>query len=143
MNNNYKDGYFNLKNNAIIELKPHLLRTYSYLVSKDFKNEGIWYSQQTIANELKVSVRTIQRHIRLLKELGYISVKRRGFNMTNLYTMLKNVVEKVKAKKEEMTNNFKKNFAPAKKKLKFDNFTGREYSKEDWNDLEKKLLGWE
>jgi len=99
-----------------------------------------------MADELKVSVRTISRHIKALKQLGYISVKRRGFNMTNLYTMLKNIVEKVKENKEKLISNFKKNFtnnAPAKNKLKFDNFEGREYSKEDWTRLENQLLGWE
>lgn len=141
--NNYNEGYFNLKNNAIIELKAHLLRTYSFIVSKDYKDQGVFYSQAKMADELKISIRSVQRHIKALKELGYLKVKRRGFNMTNLYTIVKKVIKTVKEKKEEMTNNFKKSFANEKTKLRFNNFKGREYSKEEWNSLEKKLLGWE
>jgi DNA-binding transcriptional ArsR family regulator len=146
MNNNYEQGYFSIKNKAIIELKPNVFRTYCYLVSKDFTGNGIWHSQQTISTDLKKSIRTVQRHIKVLKDLGYISVKRRGFNQTNLMRCLIGVVEKVKAKKEEMTNNFKKSFATSKnksKKLKFDNFTGRDYSKKEMDSLELKLLGWD
>lgn len=141
--NNYNEGYFNLKNNAIIELKAHLLRTYSFIVSKDYKDQGVFYSQAKMADELKISIRSVQRHIKALKELGYLKVKRRGFNMTNLYTIVKKVIKTVKEKKEEMTNNFKKSFANEKTKLRFNNFKGREYSKDEWNNLEKKLLGWE
>lgn len=141
--NNYNEGYFNLKNNAIIELKAHLLRTYSFIVSKDYKDQGVFYSQAKMADELKISIRSVQRHIKALKELGYLKVKRRGFNMTNLYTVVKKVIKKVKEKKEEMTNNFKKSFNNEKPKLRFNNFKGREYSKEEWNSLEKKLLGWD
>lgn len=143
--NKYNEGYFNLKNNAILELKPNVFRTYCYMISKDYVGSGIWHSQQTMANEMKLSVRSIQRHIKQLKELGYISVKRRGFNMTNIYHMLKNIVEKVKEKKEELRSNFKKSFSKTtnKKKSKFNNFIGRNYSKEEWDRLENKLLGWE
>lgn len=141
--NNYEQGYFSIKNKIISELKGNVFKTYCYLISKDFKGEGIWHSQRTIASEMNVSTRTVQRHIKVLRELGYISVTRRGFNKTNIYKMLKHTVEKVKEKKEEMTNNFKKSFANEKTKLRFNNFKGREYSKEEWNSLEKKLLGWE
>ena len=145
-NNNYLNGYFSLKNEAVIELKGHLLRTYTYIVSKDYKGEGMYYSQSTMALELNISVRTLQRHIRALKELGYLTVKRRGFNMTNLYTIAKGVIKKVKETKEELALNFKKQFKPSKSKsnkLKFNNFTGRNYSKEDLDKLENQLLGWE
>ncbi|MDU7243332.1 helix-turn-helix domain-containing protein [Clostridium sp.] len=141
--NNYNEGYFNLKNNAIIELKAHLLRTYSFIVSKDYKDQGVFYSQAKIADELKISIRSVQRHIKSLKEMGYLKVRRRGFNMTNLYTIVKKVIKTIKEKKEEMTNNFKKSFANEKTKLRFNNFKGHDYSKEEWNSLEKKLLGWE
>lgn len=144
-NNNYEKGYFSIENKAIIDLKANLYRTYSYIMSKDYKGDGMFYGQETMARELKISVRTLQRHIKALKELGYILVKRRGFNMTNLYRCLKNVVTKVKEAKEKATENFKKSFTsfkPKESKLKFDNFTGRKYSKEQWDNLENKLLGW-
>lgn len=82
-----------------------------------------------------MSIRTLQRHIKVLKELGYISVKRRGFNKTNIYKMLKNIVEKVKDKKEEFISNFKNSFSNLssknKTKLKFNNFKGRDYAAEE------------
>lgn len=31
----------------------------------------------------------------------------------------------------------------SRRKLRFDNFKGRVYSKEKWNKLERQLLGWE
>lgn len=141
--NNYENGFFNLKNKAIVELKPHLFRMYAYLISKDFTGNGIFHSQETMAKELGVCVRTVQRHLKALKELGYITFRRRGFNQTNIYNMLKDIVAKVKEKKEEMTNNFKKAFNNEKPKLRFNNFEGRKRTKQEWNSLEKQLLGWE
>lgn len=147
--NNYEQGYLSIKNKAVLELKAHLYRTYSYIVSKDFKGEGIWHSQETMASELGVSTRTISRHIKQLKEIGYLSVKRRGFNMTNIYTCLKNIVSKVKEGKEKAIESFKKQFTTttskpkAKSKNGFCNFTGRDYSQEYMDKLERQLLGWE
>ena len=145
--NNYLNGFTSIRNEVVVELKAHLFRTYSYLLSKDYNNKGIFHSQETMAKELGVSIRTIQRHLKELKELGYITFRRRGFNQTNIYHMLKGIVSKVKEVKEELTNNFKKQFTsivkPKSNKLKFDNFQGRNYSKEDWDSLERKLLGWE
>ncbi|EOR27401.1 hypothetical protein A500_04641 [Clostridium sartagoforme AAU1] len=141
----YETGYFSIKNKAILELSGKEFKLYCYLVSKDYKGEGVWYAQKTISNDLGVCVRTVQRHLKALAEKGYISIKRRGFNMTNIYKMLKNTVEKVKDKKEEVANNFKSKFdkKSEKPKLRFNNFEGRNYSKEEWNSLENKLLGWE
>ncbi|MDC4241027.1 helix-turn-helix domain-containing protein [Clostridium tertium] len=139
----YETGYFSIENKVLTSLKPHLLKTYLYINSLDFKGEGIWHSQQTLADGLGVSVRSIQRHLKELSLLNFITKKRRGFNQTNLMRCLVGVVEKVKEKKEEMTNNFKKSFNNEKPKLRFNNFKGHEYSKDEWNSLEKKLLGWE
>ena len=38
---------------------------------------------------------------------------------------------------------YKDNSIIKQKKLKFDNFKGRDYSEEDWNKLENGLLGWD
>ena len=43
MNNN---GYYSIKNNAVIELKSHLFRTYSYIMSKDYNQEGVFLDKQ-------------------------------------------------------------------------------------------------
>ena len=140
MNNN---GYYSIKNNAVIELKSHLFRTYSYIMSKDYNQEGVFFGQARMAKDLKVCVRTIQRHIKELKELGYLSVKRRGFNSTNLYTCLKGTVAKVKEKAEELRENFNKKFTTKKINTFVEYCQDAEYKTEEYyKDIEKKLLGW-
>ena len=142
-NNNYNKGYLSIKNSAILELKAHLFRTYSYLVSKDYNKQGVYYGQSTMAKELGVSVRTIQRHIKELKELGFLQVKRRGFNMTNLYTMLKHIVISSKEKAKELKENFNKKFTTKKINTFVEYCQDPEYkSNEYYKDIEKKLLGW-
>ncbi|WP_066892890.1 helix-turn-helix domain-containing protein [Clostridium nigeriense] len=142
--NNYEQGYFSIEN-KVLSLKPHLLKTYLYINSLDFKRGGIWHSQRKLADGLGISVRSLQRHLKELCSMNFITKERRGFNKTNLMKCLVGIVEKVKEKKEELTTNFKKSFpkTTTRKKLKFNNFTGRNYSKEEWDKLENKLLGWE
>lgn len=142
-NNNYNVGYLSIKNSAILELKAHLFRTYSYLVSKDYNKQGVYYGQSTMAKELGISVRTLQRHIKELKELGFLKVKRRGFNMTNLYTMLKHIVISSKEKAKELRENFNKKFTTKKINTFVEYCQDPEYkSNEYYKDIEKKLLGW-
>lgn len=142
-NNNYNAGYLSIKNSAILELKAHLFRTYSYLVSKDYNKQGVYYGQSTMAKELGISVRTLQRHIKELKEMGFLKVKRRGFNMTNLYTMLKHIVISSKEKAKELKENFNKKFTTKKINTFVEYCQDPEYkSNEYYKDIEKKLLGW-
>ena len=142
-NHNYHKGYLSINNQAILELKAHLFRTYSYLISKDYNGTGIYYGQSTMSKELGVSVRTIQRHIKELKELGFLQVKRRGFNMTNLYTMLKHIVTSSKEKSEELRENFNKKFTTKKINTFVEYCQDAEYKTEEYyKDIEKKLLGW-
>lgn len=142
-NNNYNKGYLSINNQAILELKAHLFRTYSYLISKDYNGTGIYYGQSTMSKELGVSVRTIQRHIKELKELGFLQVKRRGFNMTNLYTMLKHIVTSSKEKAKELRENFNKKFTTKKINTFVEYCQDPEYkSNEYYKDIERKLLGW-
>lgn len=142
-NNNYNAGYLSIKNSAILELKAHLFRTYSYLVSKDYNGTGIYYGQSTMAKELGISVRTLQRHIKELKELGFLKVKRRGFNMTNLYTMLKHIVTSNKEKAKELRENFNKKFTTKKINTFVEYCQDPEYKNDDYyNNVEAKLLGW-
>lgn len=144
--NNYEQGYFRAENKVLTSLKPHLLRTYLYINSLDFKGEGIWHSQQTLADGLRISVRSLQRHLKELSDMNFISKKRRGFCKTNIMKCLIGVIKRVKEAKEKATEQFKSQFTiskPKYKKLKFDNFQGREYNQQDWDSLERKLLGWE
>ena len=143
---NYEQGYFSV-GNKVLNLKPNLLKTYLYINSLDFKGEGIWHSQQVLADGLGISVRSLQRHLKQLSEMNFISKKRRGFNKTNLMKCLVGIVKKIKETKEKATEQFKGQFnnsiSNSKKKLKFNNFTGRNYTKDQWDKLENQLLGWE
>lgn len=142
-NNNYNAGYLSIKNKAILELKAHLFRTYSYLLSKDYNNQGIYYGQAKMAEELGISIRTLQRHIKELKEMGFLKVKRRGFNMTNLYTMLKHIVTSTKEKAEELKENFSNKFASKKVNTFVEYCQDPSYKNEEYyQDIEKQLLGW-
>lgn len=140
--NNYNNGYLSIKNKAIIELKAHLFRIYSYLLSKDYNGTGVFYGQAKMSEELGISIRTLQRHIKELKELGFLKVRRRGFNMTNLYTMLKHIVTSTKEKVEELKENFSRKFATEKKVNTFvDYCQDPSYKNEEYyQDIEKKLL---
>ena len=103
--------------------------------------------QSTMAEKLKVCVRTIQRRLKSLVEKGFLSVKRRG-HKSSIYTILKGKVESSRKKINDLiaqstsvqcsnvNNQSKKN---KKKDLKFNNFTQRTY---DYDSLEKQLLGW-
>lgn len=140
INNN---GYYSIENNAVIELKSHLFRTYSYIMSKDYNQNGVFFGQARMAKDLNVCVRTIQRHIKELKELGYLSVKRRGFNSTNLYTCLKGTVAKVKEKAKELRENFNKKFTTKKVNTFVEYCQDPSYKNtEYYQDIENKLLGW-
>lgn len=44
-------------------------------------------AQKTLAEAINKSVRTIQRYLKKLKELGYINIKRRG-SISNVYSIL-------------------------------------------------------
>lgn len=116
-------------------------------------------SQELLAQECNgVSVRTIQRWLKELKEKAFIVIKRMGKMITNEYTLkvdeeleqfkkqynkdketekkAKNVAKKI----ENKCNSYIK--SPKKNKLvdKFCDYNQRSY---DWEELEKKLLGWD
>lgn len=51
-------------------------------------NKPVWVSQETMAEELDISVRQLRRLVSELAELELIEVKRRGNTQTNLYQIL-------------------------------------------------------
>lgn len=98
--------------------------------------ESCFPSQKTLANDMGVSVRTIQRWVKILKENGLIKVVRRGFNKTNEYFMLfKQKVEKGVTEVKKAMNKAHKSYKKAKGH--FNNYEQRTYN---FNDLEKGLL---
>ncbi|MBP1889772.1 DNA-binding transcriptional MocR family regulator [Clostridium moniliforme] len=120
-------------------------RLATLLLSMCYADKDTCYpSQKYLSEKLNRSVRTIQRYLKEIKEAGLLKIKRRG-SISNMYTLISKKVEKsvdeiVKKFKKE-ANVKKTNYA--KKELRFNNFTQRNRSEEEWNDLEYKLLGWQ
>jgi len=71
---------------------PNLSRnsktTYSLLLDYAWQTGSCFPGQQTLANDLGVSVRTVQRDLEELKNSGLIDWKQRGKNRTNIYYIL-------------------------------------------------------
>ncbi|MFL0198289.1 helix-turn-helix domain-containing protein [Clostridium sp. WILCCON 0269] len=123
---------------VILRISNRAYRIYSFLNSMCFgKKDKCFPSQSYIAKKLRICVRTIQRGLKELVQAGLIKVKRRG-SMSNVYYILDKVVLNSKLKNKDNSN---ENNSKGKSKIgSFDNFKPREY---DFNDLEKKLLGWD
>ncbi len=62
------------------------LVTLLVLLSLRFGNNSIFYSQEHIARLRGKKKRTIQMHLKRLKQLGFIDYKKRGYSTSNLYT---------------------------------------------------------
>ncbi len=62
--------------------------TYSLLLDYAWQSGSCFPGQQTLANDLGVSIRTIQRDLEELKNFGLIDWKQRGKNRTNIYYIL-------------------------------------------------------
>lgn len=62
--------------------------TYSLLLDYAWQSGSCFPGQQTLANDLGVSIRTIQRDLEELKDFGLIDWKQRGKNRTNIYYIL-------------------------------------------------------
>lgn len=86
---------------------PNLSRnsktTYSLLLDYAWQTGSCFPGQQTLANDLGVSVRTVQRDLEELKKSGLIDWKQRGKNRTNIYYILPlNALQKDTQKKPEL-----------------------------------------
>lgn len=95
-------------------------------------------SYKTLGAMLGLSTRTIGRSIKKLKEVGYVKVQR-NLGYVNIYTLFKPVIESGVTKVKETITKAKNTYNNSKKKNKFKNYNQREY---DFEDLERKLLGW-
>jgi hypothetical protein len=49
--------------------------------------KGIFPSQTTVAEKLHMSVRSVQRRLEELQEVGALEIKHRGLGQTNLYIL--------------------------------------------------------
>lgn len=65
--------------------------TYAMLLSYHWYNRDVFPGQDRLANDLGVSMRTVNRAIRELVRVGYLKVKRIGLGKTNRYHLFKTV----------------------------------------------------
>lgn len=134
-----QQGFFNFYNNDIRNSNLHpTTRCLLGIISSycHDKKDTCFPSLKTLAADLGRCERTVQRHIVVLREIGYLSVKNRG-SKSNLYTLLRKVIiEKQERAKEIGENIAKKAIGHTKKGLSSRNFKEREY---DLDDLESQL----
>jgi hypothetical protein len=106
-----------------------------------------YVSQDTLATETGYTRQWVCYILGKLHEIGLIHKIRKGLNKANEYILVakQNLIQKLseymEAKKEELKEqhgNGKQNYKSAKND-NFNNFEQREY---DYDDLERKLLGW-
>ena len=141
-------GYTVIQNKLITApISNGAYRLGSYMLSICFGDKlECFPSQKTLAEALNRSVRTIQRYLKELYNNNIISKRRRG-HLTNVYTVLvkkvKEVVNRVKEKVNKNKPIIQNKYQKATKELKFNSFTQREYTEEQYKYIEKKLLGWE
>ncbi|MDQ0149246.1 helix-turn-helix domain-containing protein [Eubacterium multiforme] len=142
----YIKGYTVIQNKLITApISNGAYRLGSYISSICYGDKlECFPSQKTLAEALNRSVRTIQRYLKELYENNIISKRRRG-HLTNVYTVLvkksKEIVNRIKEKVNKNKSVKKTNYT--KKELRFNNFTQRERSREEWDNLENRLLGLE
>jgi len=96
-------------------------------------------SIKDLADKLNKSVKTISRNLKILKERGLIASRRRG-SISNLYTLAK---KNLQIKTEKLLNNLKSKINKTKFNKKTSTFCDYEQRDYDFNDLERKLLGWD
>ena len=144
----YMDGYTVIQNKLITAPISHgAYRLGSYMLSICYGDKlECFPSQKTLSEALNRSVRTIQRYLKELYDNNIISRKRRG-HLTNVYTVLvkkaKEIVNRVKDNVSKNKPIIQNEYPRAAKELRFNDFTQREYTEDQYNELEKKLLGWE
>lgn len=115
-------------------------RLYCLLTSMCYGNKTECFpSQKYMAEKLNKSIRQIQRYLQELIDAKLIQIKRRG-SISNLYMILAKKVQQVGQK---VTNTIKKayNAYTSNKKDTFSNYSQRNYSSQDFADMEKALLG--
>lgn len=124
-----------LLDNRLLDGEKTLL---SLLLASCFGDKVETYpSQLTLAQTLNKSVRTIQRYLKKLKELGYILVKRRG-SISSVYRLL---IKETMQKVNNVVNKAKNTYYNYRNKKQTNNNT---YGYENKRSAEyyKQLLGW-
>ncbi|MCB2340869.1 helix-turn-helix domain-containing protein [Clostridium estertheticum] len=135
-------NYTVIDNNLIIDtdLPDSAYRLYNLMLSMAYGEKDTCYpSIKYLAEKLNKSVKTIGRNLKILKEKGLIISKRRG-SISNIYTLVKKTMQ---VKTEKLVNKLKSKFTKPKYKEKRSAFNDYEQREYDFDELEKKLLGWD
>lgn len=135
---------YTLIDNSIItsNVSNGAFRLYIVLSSYCFGNKSTCFpSQNTLAEKLNKSVRTIQRYLKELILKGLIAKRRRG-SISSIYTLLAKKVQQVGQKVVNKVKKAYRAYTSNKKQDTFSNYTQRRYSSQDFTNMEKALLGW-
>ena len=135
-------NYTIIDNNLIIDadLPDSAYRLYNLMLSMCYgEKDTIYPSIAYLAEKLNKSVKTIGRNLKILKDRGLIISRRRG-SISNLYTLVKKTME---TKAEKLVNKIKSKFIKPKFNKKPSTFNDYEQRSYDFDELEKKLLGWD
>lgn len=128
-----------------LKISDGAYRLYMLLTSMAYNSKiQVYPSQKYLGTALGRSVRTIQRYLKELKKLGYISIRRRG-STSSIITLLQKktaqAIEKVKGavdKARKAYNEHKYDTKQyTKKQSTFTDYSQRHY---DFNKLEDFLL---
>lgn len=115
-------------------------RLYILLQSYCFGEKDTCFpSQNTLAAKLNKSVRTIQRYLKELIDAKLIQAKRRG-SISNIYTIISKKMQQVGQKVVNKAKNAYKDYKNNKKDSTFSNYSQRQYTHEQFQELEKILL---
>lgn len=118
-----------------LRLSDGAYRCYNLLLSMCYGDKNTCYpSIKYIATALGRSCRTINRYLKELIRLGYISKRRRG-SISNVYTLLQKKTSEVIQKVKDKVKGYKKPYRA--KKTSFNDYEQRNY---DFNKLEELLL---
>lgn len=125
-----------------IRLSDGSYRLYNLLLSLAYNNKiSVYPSQKYMAVALGKSVRSVQRYLKELIKLGFISIRRRG-STSNLITLLKKqtqqAVKQTQDKVKKAYNAFKTQNKDNTKVSSWSTKNNRNYK---WNKLESALLG--
>ena len=100
------DGFDPVSTAGFTQVPNYILRSkdlsvgaklaYAMLLSYAWQNDYCFPGQETLADDIGVSRRSVITFIKELQAGGFVTVKRQGLNRPNLYTMHARVKKKTK-----------------------------------------------
>lgn len=133
-------NYTVVDNNLITntDLPDSTYRLYCFLLSMCYGDKNTCYpSIAYLSQKLNKSVKTIGRNLKILKDKGLIVARRRG-SISNVYTLVKKVINTSVEKSINIIKEKFSNIKYAKKQGAWNDYPQRNYN---FDELEKGLLG--